>query len=303
MSLVNLKRLLSKKSNASAIVNAYVWSLGITSCIQDVEGNVLFGEVEKGAPQAEIRLGDEVLGWVMGMHAELVADVVAKLASDEAEKKSLGNEILGLYREMNMLFKLSEKLASVRQLVSVATVALNEASVVIHSTDGVVMLMQGADAELKPIASFGNVLVTQMTLPHVHELVDRVIQKTEGEIINAQADPPVSVSLVCVPIKQDQRTAGVMVLANTAGTAYYSADLKLLNTIGSLTGPALDAAVAYEEAFRKAREREQELQNQLDSLRIQLDEARKEKQVAEITETEYFQKLLERVEQRRRSVS
>ena len=73
MSLVSLKRLLSKKSNASAIVNAYVWSLGITSCIQDVEGNVLFGEVEKGAPQAEIKLGDEVLGWVMGTHAELVA--------------------------------------------------------------------------------------------------------------------------------------------------------------------------------------------------------------------------------------
>ena len=46
----------------------------------------------------------------------------------------------------------------------------------------------------------------------------------------------------------------------------------------------------------EVRAREQSLQQQVQELRIEIDEARKQRQVEEITETEYFQGLLERID-------
>jgi hypothetical protein len=47
----------------------------------------------------------------------------------------------------------------------------------------------------------------------------------------------------------------------------------------------------YEKSLREAQEREERLQRQIQALRIELDEARQTKQVAEITESDYFQQL------------
>ena len=55
--------------------------------------------------------------------------------------------------------------------------------------------------------------------------------------------------------------------------------------------PAIETALLYEKTLREAKEREEGLQRQIQELRIELDEARQDKQVAEITETDYFQQL------------
>lgn len=46
-------------------------------------------------------------------------------------------------------------------------------------------------------------------------------------------------------------------------------------------------------------ERERQLKEQIEQLRIQIDEAKLARQVAEITETEYFQELQERAQRMR----
>ncbi len=50
-------------------------------------------------------------------------------------------------------------------------------------------------------------------------------------------------------------------------------------------------ADAVEDMVKAVREREQQLQEEVAQLRIRIDEAKREEQVAEITETDYFQKL------------
>jgi CRP-like cAMP-binding protein len=50
-------------------------------------------------------------------------------------------------------------------------------------------------------------------------------------------------------------------------------------------------ADAVEDMVRAVREREQQLQKEVAQLRIRIDQAKREEQVAEITETDYFQKL------------
>lgn len=75
-----------------------------------------------------------------------------------------------------------------------------------------------------------------------------------------------------------------------------AADLKLLNTVASQAAPAIENALLYEKALREAREREERLQQQIQALRIELDEVRQAKQVEEITETNYFQQLLSKAD-------
>jgi GAF domain-containing protein len=82
---------------------------------------------------------------------------------------------------------------------------------------------------------------------------------------------------------------------------YTAADLKLLNTLASQAGPAIQSAILYERTLREAKEREERLQKQIEQLKIELDEAKMDKQVAEITESDYFQRLREQADGLRNS--
>ncbi len=87
------------------------------------------------------------------------------------------------------------------------------------------------------------------------------------------------------------RPEGVIVLGSGAGVTYTAGDLKLLNTLASQAAPAIENALLYEKTLREAREREEKLQRQIQELRIELNEAQQNQQVAEITESDYFQQL------------
>jgi HAMP domain-containing protein len=62
---------------------------------------------------------------------------------------------------------------------------------------------------------------------------------------------------------------------------------------GKLRDEVATLAQVFEMMISKVRQREESLKRQVQELRIEIDEAKKAKQVAEITETEYFQGLRE----------
>jgi HAMP domain-containing protein len=62
---------------------------------------------------------------------------------------------------------------------------------------------------------------------------------------------------------------------------------------GTLRDEVATLAQVFEMMINKVREREESLKRQVQELRIEIDQAKKAKQVAEITETEYFQGLRE----------
>jgi len=62
---------------------------------------------------------------------------------------------------------------------------------------------------------------------------------------------------------------------------------------GTLRDEVSTLAQVFEMMIEKVREREESLKRQVQELRIEIDQAKKAKQVAEITETEYFQELRE----------
>lgn len=303
MTQLKLKKLLSKKKEIAAIVSGLLQTIDEPISIYDGAGAVL---VDAPSPKANekyfITCQGEIIGWAVGPEqAELIAAVLTHLANREAEKNTLADELLERYRELNLLYNLAEKLTASLELAAVAQIALDEASRLIKAVGGWVMLLHEEQADLLSIAAFGQGFQPQQRVKLGEGIMSGVAVNGKAELVNdIQADPryiegqtPILVnSLVCAPLKTKNRVIGVIALGGSRGdTAYMAADLKLLNTVASQTAPAIENALLYEKALRESREREERLQRQIQELRIELDEARQTKQVAEITESDYFQQL------------
>ncbi len=151
-------------------------------CIEDAEGNRLFGAGNSRAEKYPIEFEGEVLGWVIGgKHSAEVAALVAQSAAKESEIKSLANEVLGLYREINLLYNLSEKLAASLELGPVAQLALSQARTLIKATDGLVMLVDETSRQLESVAAFGNESQISSCLACVDLIIDVVAQSGKAD--------------------------------------------------------------------------------------------------------------------------
>jgi GAF domain-containing protein len=100
-------------------------------------------------------------------------------------------------------------------------------------------------------------------------------------------------SALCVPVRAQNQTIGVILLVDASRTSLGPAELSLLDSIASFASIAIGNA-------RQVAAREALLRRQVESLRIEVDELKKEQQVDEIVETEFFQGLRERASQLRR---
>ncbi len=94
-------------------------------------------------------------------------------------------------------------------------------------------------------------------------------------------------SIIASPLRVHDSVIGVMYVDNRFQAGVFSPDdLQLLDMFGEQAAIAIDNAI-------QVRERENALKEQIHQLKIEIDEAKKMQQVAEIVETEYFQKLSE----------
>ena len=67
---------------------------------------------------------------------KLVLETLQLLFRKEWEKKNIGKEVLGLYREINMIYGLSEMISETIDSTAIAEIALEEASQIIGITHG-----------------------------------------------------------------------------------------------------------------------------------------------------------------------
>ena len=100
----------------------------------------------------------------------------------------------------------------------------------------------------------------------------------EGELI------PNAGSALCVPIVTKGGSIGAILVASPTRAGLGTAELNLLDSIGSF------ASIAIENA-RQVLAREARLRNQVEKLQIEIDELKRAKQVREITDTAQFRKL------------
>ena len=266
MAKTNLKTILGKKSEVPALLLLILEQMDLRIAVTDDNENTLFTNQPVGQLQKfPIEEDGEITGWVNGNEkAGFIADLLTSLSQKEAEKKKLGKEVLNLYQELNLIFNFSEKLAQTIDPSSIAQVALDEASHLIQSDSGVVVLWDEKSKQMQAVAvsgeSFFNQekvnsglsLLLKIALSGQSEITHDISELKESGIISGKVN-----SIIYGALKVNHRVMGAIILANHEVVQYSAADLKLLTTLALQSSSAIESAMLYEKNIREAREREE----------------------------------------------
>jgi sigma-B regulation protein RsbU (phosphoserine phosphatase) len=275
MASLNLKTLVAPKGGAYAVLTALIEAMGGNVGIEDASGKPLFGNSSGGPARLPVCTDGATLGWVTGPSSATaaLASLLSHLAAKESERRALAAEVLHLYREVHLIEQLSEQLAALLDLSAVGKSALDQAHRLIAASHGGILVLETPGGPLRSVAYFG---ADQPPLPVTSQLAASIAQRGVAEIVNDCASDPRALgselalrSIICAPLRAKQRTVGVITLANTTGTSYSAADLKLLNTIALQTAAAIENSLLCSEMVDAVRDRAQlaAIQRELDTAR------------------------------------
>ena len=238
------------------------------AAVYDTTGRLLAGSPVDGAPVPVTRPDGTLLGTVAGPRAALTAGVLTHLAGIEQERRELADEVLDMYREVNLLYALGEVLATARDRSDLATRALREATRHVAVDDAYVVVdVDGRVVE----AALDEIETTGMPDDLTHLRIETV---GDGARLVA-------------PLAFRETERGAIVLHRDEGT-FEAGDLKLTGAVATQYAGVLERILDEERRAAAAAAREQALQRQLGQLRIELDHERQAEQVGKVTETDYF---------------
>lgn len=264
MSRVALKHVVGRAGGAGPILDLLAGAPGVVA-VEDAGGRLVHGRPVNGdAPRLPVTHDGAALGWVAGAGVTpgLVA-LLEHLAAKEGERRALGTEVLQLYREINLIYSFSEKLAALLDLEQVARLTLQQARHLIVATEGALMLLDEESGALATVASFGDELPTLSGFRRGRGIVGAVAETGVAEVVtDVDADPrrvserTAMKALMCAPLKIGERVTGVIALGSTIPMAYTAAELKLLTTLALQAATAIENARLFERTVQAARERE-----------------------------------------------
>ena len=266
MPRVTLKNILSKKNHTEALVLSLINEMNAQLAITDEKNTHLCGNIGALARyEHPVKLQDEIIGWVKGDEKSVhVASLLTLLVQKEFERKNLGNEVLTLYQEVNMVFNFSDKLAQAIEPVSIAQIAVDEAMHLINSVSAVVVLCDEASKQLQIPATAGEKLFSKENLARHADVLLKIGLSGQSEIMSdltalrdAEIIDSKVQSIVYAALKVKHRIMGAIILAGDEPMQYAASDLKFLTTLALQSSSAIESALLYEKNIREAREREE----------------------------------------------
>jgi hypothetical protein len=192
------------------VVAALVQSLGAPIAIEDAEDasrRLCSASVTDPTERHPIALDGQTL-MVSGGPRPAVAAVLAH-RPPRSRKKTLGGEVLHLYREVNLIYSFSEKLAALLDVKAVARLTLEQARQLIMATDGVVMRLDDETQVFEPLAGFGAGWLDSGSIGWGEGLIGSIAASGNAEIVNdARADSRYRDerigSLLCAPLVSER---------------------------------------------------------------------------------------------------
>ncbi|MEL6232004.1 MAG: GAF domain-containing protein [Cyanobacteria bacterium J06627_3] len=255
---VDLKKLVLRKEHS--LIQDVVNATAPTACIETAMGHLIWGTQSDSYPHRyAITLNEDVLGWVRGNEkAEVIANLISQLAYREFEKRNLAQELLSKYKEISLLFNLSEKIIDSPNIQEVASLVLAEARQLLNSSHGVLLLLHETTNKLEHIASFGEGGPFQTSIALDEDIVGTIVQSGRGEIINAICSDPrhkggQRAAVICVPLKRKESIVGAIALSRSLNTPYNAEDLKLLTTMAFQAAGVINALL-HERQLKESRQ-------------------------------------------------
>ncbi len=260
-----LKYVLKKDKDSIFLVEQMANYLQMEVLFLDSEERVLWGDASKEYQHSyDFRCDDLDLGTVKTSTSKgsFMVDLINTLLKKEFEKKRIGKEVLSLYREINMIYGLSEMISEKIDRDSIAEIALQESSQIIGSTHGLFLLYEPEEDKVTELAAFGHNPNRGETIKNQNDVLKALILKGNAAIVpeNRIKDNPSLNHLKAVmyaPLKVKHRTLGMVILGHEDKKEFTAAELKLLTTIALQTAAAIESAHLYQKGLKEARDREE----------------------------------------------
>lgn len=258
---LTLRKLINRRSAqqwlgalAAALPDTYV-------ALEDCDGRILAEANTAIAPQASVQryplqYGEYVYGHILvrGDEAALAHPAVLQFAQQSLmnllvaalENRSLAQETLERYREINLLYNIGETINTSLDPQQIPGLVRDEAARIISADFGVVVLLeQRRNPSLR--SSFGDEALVDEALGLIASSIQAILEDGKPRIITAdqfdRPDPTQIASVLCAPLKTRARILGVVLLGRCGGRDIFTAgDEKLLTTL------AAQAAIAVENA-------------------------------------------------------
>ncbi len=190
----------------------------------------------------------------------VLAGLIETLYRQEVEKRSLAGEVLEKYRELHLLYRLSERLIASPNTEKIAEMALNEICPLVKANGGLIALIHEGLENQVIIAQCGFPYELSTRNAGSTNLIEQVMRTGTGQLMN---NVPAGdfflnreeerISLLCAPLKVEDRTSGVIILAGDQNKSFQAGDLKLLNAIALQTAPAIEIAHLHQKDLENAR--------------------------------------------------
>lgn len=259
MKKINLKRLLKDEALRTTLTAMAEVAPGLS--VFDEDDNLLWGKGDR-YESLPLVLGDDTIGLVTAQkNASCVSSLLSYLARQEQEKKTLANETLDRYKEVTLLYSLTEKLSSSLDVYELSKRVLEEALKNLPGDSASVFVADDGEKEFVSIAAAG------IRAPHPNValgpgrgIAGAVYANGRPEIVNDVLGDPRYLpgtnrtsSMMCAPLKVKEKTFGVVNLSSSAPHAYTASDLKLLNAITSQAAYAIENARLHEQTLKEER--------------------------------------------------
>jgi len=232
--------------------------------ISSVDGGILWGGDNSSERLFELRDHDVFFAEVKAdkEQGQVIANLIMALVRKDLEKKKIGNEVLGLYREINMIYGFSERLSETIEQASIAEMALTEASQIIDSSHGL-FLIYDTDLDLvRLLSSFGEDQDRDKNIESQNLILKELIKRGTSSIVEHErikANPALKHlnSVMYAPLKVKNNTLGMVILGHSETKDFTAAELKLLTTIALQSAVAIESSQLYQKGLRAAKEREE----------------------------------------------
>ncbi len=257
-----LHRILSIKEGPGMLLNYLITHLNLSVCIEDIDGVVVLGaRPQMHSEKIPVVLDGEIVAWMSG--DATVAPLAAWLNTElmqAAGQQKLGNEVLHLYREINLIYNFSEKLADTIEPDTIARMALEEAGRLLPFNQGVVILWDEQHLRFDILATSGIPLLQKADLFREESFIRKIAASDHTAIahdLTNDDQKPHLRALMYAALKVKNRSVGSIVLASNEPVNYTAADLKLLTTLALQSASAIESALLYEKTVQEALEREE----------------------------------------------
>ena len=250
MAELDLARLVVRHRHVAPMLSALLTGTNAGCRISDADGAVILEREGSGIgfEKFPIAVEGRTVGWVEGDRAgRAIAAVLSYAVARESDKRSLAREALDRYRELSLVYELADRLSGELELDAVGRIAVEEAGRLPGGGAGFLLVGDGADRALEPVADPAGIGRVVIGTGIVGSIAGSAVAEEVNDVAadaRATAAEREFASLIAAPIVARGRTLGVLGAASRTPVEDQAADLKLLAAIAAIVGPAIAGARA-----------------------------------------------------------